>query len=299
MHHSQAYLNGAWVDGAQLSLPLDDLGVTVGAAIVERLRTFVHRPFQVEGHTRRLRRSLELAGWDAARLAAEVEQAIYEFPRRNAAQMAAGDDWSIVAIVTPGTTADAAHPTVCVHGMPLPFAAWADEFDRGVATCISHVRHIPANCLPPEMKCRSRMHYYLADRDAERRFPGSRALLLDQEGRVAEASTANVVCYFRDRGLVTPPIGGVLPGISQEVLFSLAADLGWQRLEQDIRREDLLAADEVFLASTSVCLLAVVSVDGEPIGGGAPGPVYRQLLGAWSHRVGVEIPGQARQFAER
>jgi branched-subunit amino acid aminotransferase/4-amino-4-deoxychorismate lyase len=91
----------------------------------------------------------------------------------------------------------------------------------------------------------------------------------------------------------------VLPGISQEFLFELATALGVVCQEDDIAPQQLIAADEVFLTSTSVCILPVVRVDDAAIGRGAPGPVYKELLGAWSERVGVDIAGQARQFARR
>ena len=105
--------------------------------------------------------------------------------------------------------------------------------------------------------------------------------------------------YFADLGLATPRTEGVLPGISQEFLFELASRLGIERFEQDITPQQLLAADEVFLTSTSVCILPVVRVDDAVIGSGAPGPVYKELLGAWSESVGVDIAGQARQFSRR
>jgi branched-subunit amino acid aminotransferase/4-amino-4-deoxychorismate lyase len=282
-----------------LSIPLDDLGFTLGATVVERLRTFGHKPFRVDDHLKRLRRSLEIVGWDADRLVGEVRQALELFPKQNSSQMARGDDWSLVALVTPGKTADAANPTVCIHGFPLPFAGWASKFDDGVALRISSVRQIPTNCWPPEMKCRSRIHYYLADREAARLEPGARALLLDQDGYVGEASTANVVCYFADHGLVTPRQDKVLPGISQEVLFELAAQLGIERTEEDLSPQRFQSADEVFLTSTSVCILPVVRVDNRPIGSGAPGPRFHQLLAAWSQLVAVNIAAQARQFANR
>jgi branched-subunit amino acid aminotransferase/4-amino-4-deoxychorismate lyase len=298
MNQAQAYFNGRWLEANELSLPLDDLGVTLGAALVERLRTFNHAPFRLDGHIRRLRRSLAIVGWRAD-LADEIHTAVELFVARNAALMAPGDDWAIVGLVTPGETADAAHPTVCVHGFPLPFANWGRQFANGVHVCITNVRQTPANCWPAELKCRSRMHYYLADREAARRYPGSRALLLDQCGYIGEASTANVVCYFKDRGLVVPRQEGVLPGISQECLFELADELGLSRQEDDISPQQLLTADEAFLTSTSVCILPVVRVDDQPLGGGAPGPMFRQLLAAWSERVGVDVAAQARKFATR
>jgi branched-chain amino acid aminotransferase len=299
MNQRRAYFNGEWIDAANVSVPLDDIGFLLGATVVERLRTFAHQPFRVDDHMRRLRRSLEIVGWDAARRTAEVEKALREFPSRNAKHMAKGDDWSLVALLTPGKTPDAANPTVCVHGFPLPFAGWVQKFEQGVSLRIVSVRQVPANCWPSEMKCRSRMHYYLADREAAQIEPDSRALLLDQEGFVGEASTANVVCYIRGRGLVTPRLAKVLPGITQEVLFGLAGEMGLAREEDDLTPEQLMAADEVFLSSTSVCLLPVVRVDGRAIGAGKPGPMFQQLLAAWTRHVGVDIVEQARQFAAR
>jgi branched-subunit amino acid aminotransferase/4-amino-4-deoxychorismate lyase len=299
MHLGQAYLNGEWVDAAALAIPVSDLGFALGVAVVERWRTFGGVPFRVDEHLARLRRSLEIVGWDAEALAAEVRRGVQEFTVRNARLLAPGDDWSIAAFVTPGATSDARQPTVGVHGGPLEFAGWAQKFETGVDICITDVRQVPANCWPPELKCRSRMHYYLADREADRRCPGARAVLLDQRGFIGEASTANVIAYFQDRGLVTPRLEGVLPGISQQVLFELADDEGLSHDEADLLPSDLAAADEVFLTSTSICLQPVVQQDGRPIADGRPGPVYRRLLSAWSQRVGVDIAAQARQFANR
>jgi branched-chain amino acid aminotransferase len=297
MNVGAAYFNGNWVDAGSLSLPLDDVGLQLGVTVVERLRTFGGKPFEVDAHVARLRRSLEIVGWDAARIAEQVRAAINDFMPRNAALVTPGDDWAIGAFVTPGRTADAA--TVGVHGFPLDFHRFAAQYEAGVHVCLTDVRQVPGNCWPAELKCRSRMHYYLADREAARKCPGARALLLDQRGFIGEASTANVVCWFQDRGLLIPRQEGVLPGISQAFLFELARDLGIERREADITPDELLAADEVFLTSTSVCLLPVVKADDRAIGAGAPGPMFKKLLAAWSSRVGVDVSDQARRFAMR
>jgi branched-chain amino acid aminotransferase len=299
MNIGQAYLNGAWVEAHDLAVPIGDLGFLLGATVVERLRTFNAKPFRVEEHLARLKHSLEVVGWNAESLTAEVGEAIAAMLDMNAEHIAPGDDWNIAAFVTPGMTFDAARPTVCVHGGPIPFLAWAHKYDAGVEICITEVRQVPANCWPPELKCRSRMHYYLADQEAARRCPGARAVLLDQRGFVGEASTANVVAYYADRGLVTPRLEGVLPGISQQTLFELAKELGIPHSEADILPEELAAADEVMLTSTSICIQPVVKQDGKPIASGQPGPVFRKLLAAWSVKVGVDVVAQAKQFASR
>lgn len=299
MNLSQAYFCGAWMPLQDAHIPLSDVGFGLGVTVVERLRTFAGRPFRVDEHLKRLQRSLEIVGWNAATIVAEVREAVVAFPDVNAELMTPGDDWYIAVFVTPGDSPAATQPRIGVHGGPLPFAGWADKFETGVDVVITEVRQTPANCWPPELKCRSRMHYYLADQEAARRQPGARAVLLDQQGFIGEASTANVVAYYADRGIVTPRIGGVLPGISQQVLFELADTGKIAHIEADLTPQEFSAADELFITSTSICLQPIVRVDGKAVRGGIPGPVYRQLLDAWSKKVGVDIASQARQFAVR
>jgi len=184
-----------------------------------------------------------------------------------------------------------------MHTVPLHFAGWAAKYDQGQPLQIVDTRQVPVECWPAELKCRSRMHYYLADREAAAADPQARALLLDLQGRVIEASTANVVFHFPDRGLVSPPKERILPGISVATLQQLAeaAGIAWQ--ESDLTADDVLAADEILLSSTSVCVLPVTRVNGRPVGVDAPGPVYRRLLDDWSELVGLDIRQQALDAA--
>jgi branched-chain amino acid aminotransferase len=294
-----AYFNGEWIAHNQLRLPIEDLGFQLGATIVERLRTFQSNAFRLEEHLRRLRHSLQVVGWDAERLVSEVAAATVELLDRNAPLMAPGDDWGLAIFITPGRTPDAAQPTVCVRGYPLPFADWAAKFQQGVEVVVVDVRQVPDNCWPSQLKCRSRLHYYLADQQAAAKSPGARALVLDQDGNVGEATTANVVAHFPGSGLVTPPREKVLPGVSQQVLFELAEQLEISHSERDLTPVELAAADEVFLTSTSVCMLPVVRIDGQPVGQGSPGPVYQRLLTAWGEQVDVDIQDQAERFSSR
>ncbi len=172
MDDSWAYHNGDWIPNAELRVGVDDLGFLLGATVTERLRTFRGEVFRLDEHMRRLRRSLEIIGLDADVITNQVAAAVPEFLSRNGERIAVEDDWSIVAFVTPGV-AGAGGPTVCVHGYPLPFELWAEQFESGVSVVVSDVRQIPPNSLPPELKCRSRMHFYLADRRAAQQQPGA------------------------------------------------------------------------------------------------------------------------------
>jgi branched-subunit amino acid aminotransferase/4-amino-4-deoxychorismate lyase len=293
-----AYYNGEWIATSELRIGVDDLGFLLGATVTERLRTFRGEVFRLDEHLRRLRRSLEIVGLDADGVASQVAAAVPEFVSRNHEQIALDDDWSIVAFVTPGV-AGADRPTVCVHGYPLPFHVWAEQYENGVSVVVSNIRQIPPACIPPELKCRSRMHFYLADREAASRQPGARAILLDEDGYVAEASTANVLAYREDEGFVSPPPDHILFGVSVHAVQEFAARLGIPFITRPLTVEELQSANEAMLASTSVCLLPIVQCGGQIIGDGRPGPVYRKLLKAWSEMVGLDVTAQARRFANR
>ncbi len=294
MSQRTAYLCGDWIPEADLAIAPDDLGFTLGVTVTERLRTFDGKVFRKPQHLARLARSLEVIGLWAEALVAEFDAAIDQFLLRHRDLWLPGDDWAIVLFATPGRGHG---PTTCVQGFPLHFADWAHQYDQGVSLRLSQHRQVPPNCWPAELKCRSRMHYYLADLEARKLDPTARALLLDQQGFIGEASTANVVAWLPGRGLVTPRYEKVLPGVSMAVVEELATAAGIPFSQQDMTPAEFLAADEVWLTSTSVCILPVTHCDGAPIGTGAPGPLFTQFLAAWSELVGVDIREQATRGA--
>ena len=78
----------------------------------------------------------------------------------------------------------------------------------------------------------------------------------------------------------------------------LAAALELPLVSRDLTPDDLLAADEAMLTSTSICMLPIVRCDGVPIGNGRPGEVFGRLLTAWSAAVGIDIAQQAHRWAQ-
>lgn len=298
MSSALAYLNGEWIPSSELHIAVDDVGFLLGATVTERLRTFRSQVFRFDEHVARLRTSLEMIGLNSSFIAEEVALSIPEFVRRNRDQIEPDDDWTIIAFVTPGQ-GGVNRPTVCVHGFPLPFGQWASQFETGLPVVISQHRQVPTNCWPSELKCRSRMHYYLADREAAMQRAGARAIVLDQDGYVAEATSANVVVYREGEGLISPPHEHILFGVSLGVVKELAARLDLPFTTRPLSVEEFCTADEALLASTSICVLPIVECNGRPIGDGRPGPTYRRILTTWSELVGIDVAAQARQFANR
>lgn len=298
-----AYLNGRFVPAAEATVAVTDGGFVQGTAVAEQLRTFGGKLFRVEAHVERLLRSLAIVEVDPGRSRDELKEVARELVERNHRLLAHGDDLGLAIFVTPGDYVPmkgrgAASPTLCLHTFPLRFELWADHYQHGQALVTSDVAQVSEACWPRELKCRSRMHYYLADLHARRREPGSRALMLDHDGSVIETTSANIILHTSE-GLLMPPREKILPGISQAVLLELADKLNVPHHHRDLFPKDVLSADEVYLTSTSSCIIPVVRLDGQPIGAGQPGPMYARFLNAWSDLVGIDIAGQAREFSIR
>lgn len=109
------------------------------------------------------------------------------------------------------------------------------------------------------------------------------AILLDQAGNVLEAAGSNVFAVRAGRVSTPPATRPILPGIGRaRALEALAAQ------EADLTAEELTQADEVFLTNAVIGAVAVVAIDGRPIGSGTPGAVARSLLEqhrAWRGRA--------------
>ena len=298
----RAFFNGRFLSAEDLRVEVHDAGFVQGVTVAEQMRTFGGQLFRLDEHLARLRHSLEIVGVEGVDLQ-ELADAARELAASNHSLLDSGDDLGLSLFVTPGPYPTFAppgppQPTIGMHSYPVPFHLWAAKYAEGQRLVVSQTRQVPDNCWPPELKCRSRMHYYLADREAEQQDPGSRALLLDQDGLVNEASTANIVVFNSEEGFVSPPLERILPGVSVAVLKELSSGLGVAFTHRPLTVEDVAAADEVLLSSTSPCLLPVTSLDGQPIADGRASEMLGRALSAWSELVGVDIIAQAQRFAE-
>ena len=110
------------------------------------------------------------------------------------------------------------------------------------------------------------------------------ALLVNEQGRLAECTSANVF-LVRDGQVLTPPLtSGCLPGITREVLLEVIPAAGYKLLEQDLTHDDLSSAAEVFISSTTREVAAVGSI--QPNWSyAAPGPITRALAAAFKQYV--------------
>lgn len=283
---------------SEAALSILDAGIVYGATVTERIRTFHHRPYLLDTHLERLRQSLLLTSVADASVVDSLTGIVERVVTWNTRLLPQERDLAIVVFVTPGVFSprpgapgSARTPTVVVHTTPLPDQSWARWVEDGLHLVTPSVRRPAENCLDPRIKHRSRLFWFLGDRQAEQRDPDAMGLLLDAEGNVTETSSGNLM-VFDGRRLVTPRPGTVLGGISQQVVTELAESAGITCEATDLTPEDVLGGEEAFLTSTGYCLVPVTRLNGKQIGSGRPGPLWRQLILKWSEQVGVDILAQ-------
>ena len=300
MPESLVYLNGQMIPASQAGLAIFDMGVVLGATVTEMTRTFRHQPFRLDDHLERLFRSLRYVRFKIEISRDELAAASRKLVEHNAALLPKGAELGLIHFVTAGevpmyaaTSGRAARTsaTVCAHTFPLAWEMWAKKMREGTHLVTPSIRHVPPQCFDPKMKYRSRMHYYLADQEAQLVDPNASALLLDLDGNVTETSGANFLMVEGGK-IVSPTLRNTLPGISRKTVIELAQQLGIEFVERDFQVYNVVNADEAFLASTPFCLMPVTKINGLAIGDGKPGPVFRQLIAAWSQKVGVDIVEQ-------
>jgi branched-chain amino acid aminotransferase len=148
---------------------------------------------------------------------------------------------------------------------------------RGIRAKVSSWRRIPHDALIPHSKASGQyLNSVLAKVEATK-AGYQEAILLDSHGFVCEGSGENIY-VVRDGAVLTPPqTAGILDGINRKSILKIARDLGYEFVERDLARAELILADEVFMSGTAAELVPVREIDDHVIGSGEPGPITREL----------------------
>ena len=296
-----AYFNGDWVPLSDVKIDPTDRGFYVGDSVFEVVRTFGGKSFRMKEHIDRLYRSLCFARIDSGLSAEEMVEVSEEAVRRNQHMLAEAGDFNIHQFVTRGKGRrawQASEPTVCVRIGPLDFGNYANAYDSGLHAVVTKVLSYPPEALDPKIKHYSRMNFNLAEIESNDVDDDALPVLRDERGNLTEGSGYNVF-LVTDGAIRTAGDRSILQGVSRGMVYDLARQLEIPVSEEELQPYDLYTADEAFFASTTWCMVPVTHVDKRPIGDGRPGPVTTQLIAAWSEAVGIDIVGQAVEFANR
>jgi len=114
------------------------------------------------------------------------------------------------------------------------------------------------------------------------------ALLLDNEGYVAEGSGENIF-VVRKGVIYTPDLTSALDGITRNTIMALAKDIGVEVLERRITRDEIYIADEAFFSGTAAEVTPIRELDNRPIGQGTRGPITKKLQSLYFDTVKGKI----------
>jgi branched-chain amino acid aminotransferase len=158
-----------------------------------------------------------------------------------------------------------------------------DAKRNGVRVCVSSWNRIAPNTLPAMAKASANyMNSQLIKMEANAILKPDPAkkekvegISLDVSGHVSEGTGENIF-LVRDGALVTPSFGSsILPGVTRNTVIALAQEMGIKVIEEQIPREALYIANEVFFSGTAVEIVAVRSIDGIEVGDPALSPEER------------------------
>jgi D-alanine transaminase len=266
------FLNGKFMPMEEAKVPVLDRGFIFGDGIYELVPVYSRAPFRLEGHLARMERSLSEVKirnpYTRAEWTKIIEQMIAAHPF---------DDQGVYWQITRGVARrDHAfpkdvQPTVFMMSNPLvnPAKAVIEDGAKAVSAqdfrwhrCDLKTISLIGNCMLRQISAEE----------------GAIETLLFRDGRLTEASASNAY-IVKDGVIATPPKDNlILPGITLDVVFDIVKRGQLPLQVREITEAEVRGADEVWVSSSSKEIVAIVDLDGRPVGGGKPGPVFRK---AW------------------
>ena len=295
MNQQVVYLDGRFLPEPEARVPLLTHALQYGTGVFEGIRAYFEPHsgetllFRATDHFARMDRNVRFLNITLPVPPQELARLAAELVRLNSFT----GDCLVRAI---------AYKSEVKVGVGLPekdsfaMAAVPLEDDRdgrdGLHCGVSSWRRPSDNSIPCRANiCGAYVNSALAAQEArERRF--DEAILLNEDGRIAEGSSMNIF-LVREERLVTPTVSeGIIEGITRDTVITLARDP--MNVDTDARavdRAELYVADEMFLCSTAGQIAPVTRIDGRPVGQGEPGPVTRELQQLYDQVVRGRLPG--------
>ena len=268
-----AYLNGRYLplDEARIS-PLDR-GFLFGEGIYEVIPVYAGQPMKVDAHFERLARSCREIEMDNPLAGSAGPKLVARLAAENG-----GGDMSIYLQITRGADSAPRNHVYPEASVPTVFAMCASSDPRDdalAATGVAAITRRDTRWERCDIKTTSLIANTMLREEAKR--AGAVECILLRAGLVTEGA-ASTVLVVRDGRVSTPrPDPQILPGTTLGLVRRLLATDGIDVVEEDVSEDALRAADEVWLCSSVRETLPVCTLDGEPVGDGRPGILWRRL----------------------
>jgi branched-chain amino acid aminotransferase len=277
------YLNGRFVPCSKAKLSPFDHGFLYGYGLFETMRAYQGHIFRLDHHLTRLRYSAESIGLANSLTAFDLKAACTKTLEANKLK-----DARLRLTVSAGEgdmkpdPDTCSNPTVLVTAqniVPLP----PEKYESGFKAALSSLRRNSQSPLS-RLKSTCYMENILA-RMATRATGYDEAILLNEQGYLAEGSTTNI--FLASNGeLITPFLeSGVLPGITREAVVEIARAANIKTMERHVELKELIEAEEAFITNSILELMPLTWFNGKPIGTGKPGQLTRKLIASYRKLV--------------
>ncbi|MFB6110334.1 MAG: aminotransferase class IV [Halodesulfurarchaeum sp.] len=283
----QYHVDGELVPAEDATVSVTDRGFQYGDAAFETLRVYAGTLFEWDAHLDRLRNTCEKLGMPEAipgDIRERVEDALDANGLADAYVRLSITRGSQPGALTPRPEVD---PTVVIVLKELPRAGVEGEprWDEPATVKIAETRRNHPDAIPPDLKTHNYLNGILARlelRAADGSIEGDDAVMLDTEGYVAEATTANVF-FVADGVLHTPSLEGpILAGVTRDTVLELADERDIPVETGRYRPDRLRGADELFLSNTTGEVWPIGRLDDQQF---AVGPVTEELMAAYDELV--------------
>lgn len=267
------YLNGQFLPLAAASISPLDRGFLYGDGVYELIPVYSRQTFRIDEHLTRLQATL-----DGIKLANPLDMAGWKAVIQQLVAAAPWDDQSIYLQVTRGADnkRDHAFPPSSVPATAFAFASplltTAPEIRAKGVAAITVADQRWARC---DLKVISLLANILARQQAVE--AGCAEALLIRDGFLKEGAASNIFVVKNGILLAPPKTQLMLPGITYDVVIELANSHGQPLEVREITEMELRSADEVWMTSSTKEVLAITTLDGEPVGSGKPGPLGEQM----------------------
>ncbi len=268
------YVDGQFVPASEAVIPVDDLAIMRGFGVFDLLRTLNGKPLFLEEHITRLQTSARQIGmelpWNSQKLIDIVMQTL---------QHNSFEESNIRIVVTGGSSPDFITP----QGKPrlLVLITRAPELPQWWYTEGVKIITFASERSIPDAKSIDYVTATIALKQA-RDQNAIEALYVDRNGCVREGTTSNLFAFYGD--ILVTPDRGILNGITRKAVLDLAAKMMDVEL-RNLKLNDLLIADEVFITGTNKMIVPVVQIDATTIGTGRPGKHTQRLMDALKKRI--------------
>jgi branched-chain amino acid aminotransferase len=277
----KVWMNGRLVDFADAKIHAFSHVFHYGSAMFEGTRVYDTRngpaAFRLDDHIERLYHSCKVYRMEIPYTREEFRDAIFETVRANGFGAC-----YIRPVVYRGLGALGVNPFNSPVDVVIAVWKWGqylgeDAVQKGVDVCVSSWNRMAPNTFPAMAKATGNYLNSMLIKMEALVNGYTEGIALDNAGRISEGSGENIFLVYHGRVLTPPLAGTILPGITRESVIAIANDAGYTVVEQQIAREMLYIADEVFFTGTAAEITPVRSVDRIPVGSGTRGPVTERL----------------------